>query len=302
MYSRISIHLDWLRYTVPNPGRLTRDEILQAALPSRKEFAFREEIRVGSQGYNSGARLAAGSVFWHTERPAQGIGVQLSGSDLQTLRDADIPEIELLTWLTSHGGNVTTIHAAIDVMDAQATTRQVIEAWEAGNATVKARSIAKFSSETKVGKSWITGETLYLGSAKSDLRLRVYDKGAEQQTEADWLRIEMVWKGRYASAACAAMLVYGIEQVTRTAVQGQASFPLDWWDKALTGETSPPITMPRKPTKTYKWLKYSVLPVLLKELDEQNRANDDGLWIAFYMGIMQHRPDIPLDGDVAGTT
>lgn len=50
------------------------------------------------------------------------------------------------------------------------------------------------------------GSTLYIGSRYSSKMLRVYDKGKEQRTQLDWLRLEMEYKREYIHASASHIL------------------------------------------------------------------------------------------------
>jgi len=213
--AKITVHLDWLRYTVPWEGTKTELENLNRARPEGELFQFTgEEIDIG-QGFNRGLKMTAGCVFWHDTRPGQGISVQLTGEDLQSIRLAGMPEIDLLRWAADAGGHCTTMHACINVHDMGADVADLIAEHSAGKLRTKARTIGVYSSKTKVNGKWQTGDTLYVGSAKSERQIRVYNKAAERGIVGDWVRLEIVWRGPYAKASHKGMLAVGIAQGVR---------------------------------------------------------------------------------------
>lgn len=290
--AELAIHLDWLRYTVPWDFDKTGKENLDNAVFLHPLFATTGESASIGQGYDSGFKLGAGMVFWHTKRPEQGVSIQLSGSDLQSARDAGIAELDLLRFVAARGGKVSTLHSCIDVKNAGAGLSGLQEAIAEGSYTSRARHIGHYTSSTKGKGSWHSGTTVYIGSPKSAVQIRVYNKAAEQHVAGDWTRIEIVWRGKYAQAASTAMLSQGISAVTRGGIQHQAHFSLPWWEYAMRGETSPPPQVRRRERGTITWLKNAVLPVLEREIDAERKTNSDTLYALYAEFIALKKPRV----------
>ena len=275
MPPRTDCHLDWLRYTVPWHDLETELQNIDRARPGIKLFELTGETVDIGQGYDRGVRMNSGMMFWHTTRPEQGISVQLSGMDLQELRHSEISEIDMLRFVAAVGGRVSTMHSCINVHDAGADVRQLIDAHASGKTIARAKQVGVYTSKTKVGEKWVSGETFYIGSAKSAIQVRVYNKAAEQGIEADWTRIEIVWRGKHARAAHAQMITMGIAAVTRGAIMHQISTDIPWWKLAMRGELAEPEKMRRKPSARYAWLMLVVLGALeseIAEADSERRA------------------------------
>lgn len=267
----ITIHLDWLRYTIPWDEQKTEIENLDRARPGIELFEFTGETIDIGQGYNRGLRMNAGFVLWNSERPGQGIGVQLAGLDLQALRHTEVSEIDMLRFISAQGGHASTIHSAINVHDSGGDVRQLIAAHDTGEVTARARQMGVYTSKTRVGEKWLDGDTFYIGSAKSAIQIRVYNKAAEQGIDGDWIRIEIVWRGRHARAAHEMMLRVGIEATTRGAILHQVSTRLPWWTSAMSGETVAPLPVTRRPSERYKWLHTVVIPALRRQIADEDR-------------------------------
>jgi hypothetical protein len=277
-----------LRYTVPWDGSKTELENINRARPEGELSQFTGETIDIGQGFNHGLKMLAGSVFWHDTRQEQGISVQLTGQELQEYRQAGASEQDMMLHVLEIGGHCTTIHACINVHDMGADVDDLIAEHNAGTLRTKARNIGVYSSQTKVGGKWQTGDTLYVGSAKSERQIRVYNKAAEQGIEADWARLEIVWRGPYAKAAHSGMVAVGIASVVRTEIGTQLGSDVEWYAAALTGEVAPAIVVPRKESATLKWLKKTVLPALVKELDAESVTGGDELYLLFYLALAEH--------------
>jgi len=289
----VDCHLDWVRYTCPWYAEMSQPENLERARPPSNSFAMTDELIDIGQGYNRGQRLNHGAIFWHDARPEQGISVQLTGADLNEIRGGDMTEIALLEFVSAARGKMSTLHSCINVHDAGAHVGDLIDQHSAGTLTTKARKAGVYSSKSKVGGEWITGDTLYIGSAKSSLQIRVYDKAAEQGIRADWTRIEIVWRGRHAQAAHARMLSAGIAATTRGAISRQMNSVSEWWRIAMTGETVEPLTVPRRLSNRYEWLRRAVLPALRREIAEERAYGRDDCYRIFAALIDGLKPDMP---------
>jgi hypothetical protein len=284
-----TIHLDWLRYTVPWNSAKTELENITGASPQGELSGFTGETLHVGQGYDKGLRMIAGAVLWSEHHQEQGISVQLTGDDLQAHRSAGNEEFDLLQWVELVGGHCSTLHGCINVHDSGGKVAELIEEHEAGRLAKRARKIGVFTSKSKVGDEWQQGDTLYVGSAKSDTQIRIYNKAAEQGIKADWLRMEIVWRGRYAKAAHASMMAHGIELTIRTAIVTQLGCLLSWWVEAMRGDTGQPISLPNKESARAKWLRQVVLPALMSELAEERSTGGNELLHLFSYAIDKFR-------------
>lgn len=285
----ITVHLDWVRYTVPHSPNLNLDTNLMMARPRHPAFDFTGETIDIGQGYNHGMRLNTGAIFWNDARLSQGISVQLTGMDLNELRKTTYTEAELLEFIAEHQGKMTTLHSCINMHGVPAWPLDIITERDAGRLKTRARNIGTYTSQSKVGTKWISGETVYIGSAKSPVQVRVYNKAAEQGIAGDWIRIEIVWRGKYARAAHTAMCAHGIEQVTRGGILKTVDFSSAWWRYATTGDSSQPAPIERMKSARYTWLVNVVLPALRSEIDAERKLNSDTLYELYAASIAELR-------------
>lgn len=274
MAATIDCHLDWVRYTAPWIDGHDKEYNLNRARWVGELFEFTGEMIDIGQGYNQGLKMNAGAVLWHDTRPEQGISVQLSGMDLQEIRQVGLLESDLLAFILSIKGHCSTLHAALNVHDSKGQVSEIIAEHERGTLATRARNVGVYSSKTKINGSWQSGDTFYIGSSKSQVQIRVYNKAAEQGIAGDWIRIEIVWRGKYAQGAHRSMVSDGIEAVTRGAIGHQVQPTAQWWKDAMIGETVEPTPIERKESDRARWLREVVAPALLAQIKEEKSIGE----------------------------
>lgn len=156
------------------------------------------------------------SIFWTTRTQAalndwdeQGravghVNVQLRGSTglggLPLLSSAD-----LLAQVHELGfTSVRRLDLALDVFDhPELTVQRIRDELSAGRWKIPRRSVAsmKYVGPIIHTPAGAQGATLYLGDLTSAARVAIYDKGAQQEQEDPWLRIEVRFKGEPAQEA-----------------------------------------------------------------------------------------------------
>lgn len=285
----VSINLDWLRYTsVYNPA-ISEADNLRIAMPRFAEFKLTGEELPNGRGFNRAQQLTIGVVHWHTTQPDQGVSVELTGRDLGASRQAAIPDESLLAHIAAIHGRVSTMDSAVDVYNHRANPNDILLAKERGELRTNVKSIGQYkSTQKRKSGQWKHAETVYIGSPSSERQMKVYNKGAQLGLDADWVRIEMRWRGLYARAAHVAMLQYGIEQTTRSAILSMADYDGRWWRAAMDGDLAKIEPISRPETKTLEWLLGVVFNTLERELDGQHK---DVLIGKFAPLIDKHRGD-----------
>lgn len=296
MQQTVHIHLDWMTATVPYRAELGEQVNVSRALPQHEMFQPTGETFIPGKGYSKGLKLGVGKLMYNPARAEQGMGLQLTGKDLEQYRAAGCDELELLRFVDMRGGQVATLHAAIDLHDAGAHPIEAYRAWQHGKLKTRARMVSHYGSTRKVGKKWQQASTVYIGSAKSQVQIRVYDKAAEQRVNGDWTRIEIIWRGKYAHAAHRAMLSAGIPAVTRGSILHQVDWQSQWWAFAMLGDTSQPEAIRRGVTARFTWLKSVALPALRKEIAEERRQNYDDAY-ALFAGFMREMAEQAIVAD-----
>jgi phage replication initiation protein len=121
-----------------------------------------------------------------------GVHVVISGQGCRELEAWGLPSWwAYLKAIVSFGWHVTRLDYALDDRAGILDMSEVVGAFSAGDYTSPSRTWNLLRSGTRPGI--VDGETIYLGSAKSDTRIRIYDKAAEQSCEpgTHWIRVEL---------------------------------------------------------------------------------------------------------------
>ena len=158
---------------------------------------------------------------------------------------------------------------AIDCYGATALTPLSLrDDLEAHLAKVRARNWRYVNGHAKD----LVGDTVDTGSAKSDVRMRFYDKRAERRAKDGpaWVRFEMQLRRAYARAA--------IEGCANTNAGSVIAGTLDHyltWDNpeyalALAGDLEVPAEVRRKEANRRKWLKGQAARALAAEITSDN--------------------------------
>lgn len=201
----ISCCVDWLTVTGKQPGNDDDDGGMSHA---RAEKLGRDIMTC--LGYRQPQLLPSGAqpfypftfqdttsqaIFKMSDRPSsQGWAAVLNGQALKhiTTGTHTVSQMEHL------GARSTRIDVAFDVFDSGCLVAELHDAYAKGRAGRKNRSYAFYASPH--------GDTLYLGSRKSDLMVRVYEKGKQMRMSVDWLRFEIEIKGKFCRQHYATLL------------------------------------------------------------------------------------------------
>jgi len=204
--------LDWVRMTGPESVQtalLNWAEKLQADQETGETDGF--EDNRGLWGYASGRYWGSGKggmkVLWGN--PGSTCTIEFPGGELS--RWALDEQIELVDQLHTLGMTSTNrIDLALDYTSGddegvQTFLDEAIAACKAG-ALVSPRSFLPIEPYTN--KLERKGLTLYLGSVKSELMVRIYDKGQEtgEKDAGRWIRLEAQFKDSKADAVTQELL------------------------------------------------------------------------------------------------
>lgn len=188
--------IDWLSFTcrMGNPF-----EVIELAGLGNLNFS---EIDRGRYGYDSGYTVdGLINVFYSAKRSDMGVHVELTGQGVRKYET--IMEVDKVTWrqVFEHLRTFATfsrIDLALDEYEGLVGFADIIKKIEQGEHVGRCRSFKVISGRGSNGEH--TGTTIYMGSNKSDLMLRVYEKNYERQAkgyENDvpiWNRWELVLK------------------------------------------------------------------------------------------------------------
>lgn len=254
---KTSRHIDWLSVT------------LQTWVNWRQFIPFVDLIPEGKgrHGYgeafrdrHTGARIETAS-----NREDMGTHITLSGDVLQAMRD-DLGMIDdaLVKRIQEYDGKCSRIDLAINVHAGELTPAMLHDDITNGNAKIRARTW-RFIEGTRNG---IQGDTFDTGAVSSDVRLRFYDKRAEQRIKDGeaWVRLELQLRRLRAKAALTSCITNGVGAT----VAGSIGHYLTWdnaeYAASLAGDYAQPSTIPRQDSKRKMWLLGQVARALAAEL------------------------------------
>jgi len=231
-------------------------------------------------GYNSGTKFPDGRMeFTHTNRPDMGLHVQWGGSALDM---SPIDPLLLVGFLLSTGARFTRIDLAVDAKEYHLRPiRATVEIEER-------KHVCRCKKAPKINDPLIPGYTQYLGTAASEIHLRIYDKAAEMGVGGDWTRVELVCKDFRAQKAAEA-IVRGVD--FRSLVKAYANFPE--WEEWCEIMVAPVVALPseKKETATDLWLLNQCAKTLARRLDE---LGGDELWFHFLEQVKANRKLIDI--------
>lgn len=235
----------WLAYTVP----FYKDQLWPSFIS-----ASGKEIRP-IQYYTNGLEISnGGRVYWNTNRPNMGRHVIFSGQCCDIIGEN---LNECLSFVHSQGYKTTRLDLAIDVFNTNLSLNHM-------RSLVSRREFKGHAQTAPNHKDLLGhGETVQLGKAGSGSFLRVYDKAAEQNLEASWIRIEISYGARKAKSALTAYLQH---KSVRGMVSDYVAFP-KWrkWNCIVSKEPIP-VRYLQKETNTREWLLQSVAKSIAKEM------------------------------------
>ena len=188
--------IDWLSFTCKLGNPL---EVIELVGLGSLDFSETERGRYGYDlGYTVDGLI---NVFYSAKRSDMGVHVEMTGQGVRKYET--LMELQGATWaqVFEHLRSFATfsrIDLALDEYEGLVGFDDIIEKIEQGEHVGRCRSFKVISGRDSYGKH--TGTTIYMGSNKSDIMLRVYEKNFERQqkgyeVEAPiWNRWELVLK------------------------------------------------------------------------------------------------------------
>ena len=256
--------LDWLTMT------FTARQYPETVLPLIDLFEPKEEVP-GGKNYKNAYKLACGGLYGYSSEVRQGIMVMLPGQALGTLRQAGWSDEMTINWaMQAH--NVTRLDFAMDIFGGTAkdhSPHDFYNEWKEKRLRTRMkldRSITDYSKKTQ-------GDTYYWGSAQSDQRVCVYNKGVEQKFfDYAWTRVETRWKDDYAKAVRNDMNDYGVSRAGMAKVKSVFDADIEGFQNMLEHDPMELSVVPRKPGNFPGWLEKSVKPAITNNLDQERDA------------------------------
>jgi len=257
----LTITLDWVSFTLKDKSHEAETWINIYASP---------ETGVPCkpvQNYTDAYQASNGVlVCWHTHRTEMGTHVVIGGSALRNIWEQyGISQRQLLGDIADIGGRVSRLDLAKDLPDYEFDFNQVYEKATRGDYSGTARTPERHQS----GK---TGDTIYIGSRKSDKFFRIYNKAAEQGLQGQlWTRFELEAKSMVARSLHALLVQTGnwsgaFDKIVRDMFSPKECPSYDaFFEKGVV-----PIGLPalEKTSDREKWISSQVMPAVAKHYTE----------------------------------
>lgn len=197
----------------------------------------------------------AGRLYWDDTDNVSFASVELTGSECTDIGDAAVLK------LAAESRNVSRLDIAIDIECQTMPTDFVAEGVS-----------ASFSSRQVITSD--TGQTVYIGSTKSDRYLRVYRYTGSEHPRSHLLRLEFCLRNDRAWSTARAMMQSSHSDPAQSIARALCeAFELKGHDLAefMTGDALP-VIIPRKNTTSlnrFHWLMTQVRPALFELTDDE---------------------------------
>jgi len=184
-------HIDWVTYSGKYPTQAIPDSLKTAhsAMLSAQSIL---ESDLGLYGVNLDKPSSAPFYLYCftddkntlkvslSDNLAQGYKVELLGKFFQgqSISDSDLIKKFQRSHIT-----LTRFDFALDLFNSGVVVSDIFDDIRPSRDVVNQRQVSLING--------VTGDTLAVGSRASQFYLRLYDKGAEQNTDLDWLRVEL---------------------------------------------------------------------------------------------------------------
>lgn len=265
---------------------VTPDEML----PMHPAFAMR---RLGKpfRFYSVVWELASGATMaFSPGNEKQGCLFTASGEAMTNIRKMGFSDQRMINFIAEEGHKPTRIDFAIDVFDAGKVSH-IERMYNAGKLLIGQRQLTKYS---QLGTE--RGQTIYIGSLKSDACVRIYDKGHEQGTGERWIRIEAQLRRENALAAMYDMNEQGVETAGKAHIKKIIEAPtLAWFSRAIASQGSASIVSKSR-GDFWRWLKDTVKPAILNHIGKERGLEREKIreWLLQVLQEPERESKIPF--------
>lgn len=225
------------------------------------ETGKRSKIKAVSP-YNCAQKIGNASVYWSDFFPEFKIMVRLDGHSLAEMRKGGASDSLLYEWIERMNGNVTRIDLAIDLFDCEAYPVDILHAWECDQFMTTAQSVTLIEKKRRKKSA---GSTVYIGSRDSERFVRAYDKGKEQKTDLDWIRVELEMKGKRAMQSYELAHKEGTDGATLGMLRDVVEWSdVDWFEDIFAGRDDliDISSIGRPETNHERWLRTVCIPAV----------------------------------------
>lgn len=180
--------VDWLSFTLPYSDKILTELNFLGAVDRVSEKGY--------QFYSKAFWTVYGVlVAYSPEQPENKVYVSLSAKSLKLI-SMILSLDELINFAIINGGRFTRIDLTLDDYRENLNLEEIHKKIKAGEVVTKFRNYSIYEGQVysviesgKIGKT--TSKTIYLGDLKtSQIIVRIYDKGAKEETPYHWVRVE----------------------------------------------------------------------------------------------------------------
>lgn len=184
-----TLTVDWLAFTLPIGSVQDTIQVLEGEW-TKTEGGFR---RYPLSWITASTGRGVGKLGTGAPRAPREVHVDLSGGIVASWPIEKVRTI--LQWVLSHDGHFTRLDCALDDRASLVPLSTINHAIDAGQCVTRADKRQGITSGS-IHKGTPSGETIYIGSPKSQTLLRIYDKRLERQAKAheDWQEYGIRWE------------------------------------------------------------------------------------------------------------
>lgn len=284
MTQKITHHLDYLTYSVAWPDYVWEwpiDEqeqrlIIKTCIPhlhvngqpyERPEGSFAN----GMKGYTHTFDYGYATAHVDPKRRDMKVGVRMAGQELGAWRDLGGNDERLVNFVRGAKGGTSRVDIAFDLFDYGIDVPRLYADWKRGKVKGHFRKARPYTEGVMQADGTVTeATTVYFGAGSSEIMVRVYEKGKEQNTDLDWVRIELEIKGDKAKTVMSDMARLGVADVGKQMLRDYFThMPYKFWKQLIEGESVALTSVGRKMTEREAWIRNVVFPVLREEIEKE---------------------------------
>lgn len=185
--------IDWCAFTIPDKKVL--EEVLSLMGIPLPVFV---QLPKGRLGYRTQKRHGH-IVILSDGMPEMGIHVEMSGQGCRQFDASSGRWRDLISKVHGVGGHFARLDVAIDDRHGYFLLTEAKEKLLRREVRTRFRSGREMTGVRFSDKTGNDGCTLYFGTSKSDLKIRIYDKAAEQRIDGPWIRTEIECHRKHAN-------------------------------------------------------------------------------------------------------
>ena len=276
--TQVKATIDWYSYTADSPTYHPQSTMKCI------------ELAHGLYGYTNGVKFLDGRIeLVNPSQPKMRIHVQYSGSALSYgYENYNLNPFEIIA-LEPANMRVRRIDVALDIKPGSIDIAALAKMTEEKHYISKATKSLYFRTLQE------KGETLYVGAPTSNIRLRIYDKAAEQGLDGDWTRIELQVRGNQAHALRNAIAAPGggAAMIAPT-IRAFCDYPESREYQQVIGNKSSELSPPQtSQTDTRAWLLTTVITALSREIARDETGKFTTKWqTALRLGLVETKKEI----------